>query len=799
MQLLPDVLLEEQVYTYEPAGNGSGPLWCRGSTCLARTGDNVFVSGLETLEDVKPLCNVRWLLFQRNDAGWALQQADAKDRQREPCPLACFPDGRILLSVNPNRAAPDARSGPAEPQVLQFSAARPAAPYTTLSPAWGDGHRFTEHSYRSFCADGPNGEALLLNVMGHDAQYWSFLDRDGTWSKHGKLTFPMGHDYEKPEPIRLCYPVVALRNRAAHVLAISDIIEPVKAWREYKLVLNKGRKWDYDFRRLFYTWTPDITTVPFSPWVEVASREKTAGYIANLDVWVDGKGKTHLLWQEQSVWKPQMRDKFFPDVPITTSLMHGIVDQGNVIQRTKLVEGGEGLSSVVPGWARLHATPDGRLFVFYHCRGKDADGRNVAENRVMEILQDGTSGGGGRVPLAHPFTSFMTATERGGSPPSNVLEVLGTADGRPGMSYAAIKLFSRIRADATFTVRRSLSGSIVECDATGSSSVAGKITSWDWTLDGAKATGVKVTRTFNHSGPVALALTVRDDRGSEKSISRSVDLPLAPGDVGLESWGMPLRTEAETYVEEEGGTMHLRTDKLGASALSLSHWNTEGHSLEWDVDIPTAGEYVLLVRYACPKDASRTLAIDGRECSTMHFPLSGGYGSASADNWDLAVLRDDEGRPKSLQLSAGCHRIRLGNTDGMGLNLDYLEWIAKSDREVPPPAGRVIHDADYSYVIPLRGTICPTRIRTEIGHCYSVMLGPHFPGDGTGAPKPSALRMFEDGHELAPAHAAHADIRSKGKGSFSHYGTTLRFSATDNSDPRTSGKTYTWRTDTQAD
>ncbi len=32
-----------------------------------------------------------------------------------------------------------------------------------------------------------NAEALLLNIMGHEAQYWSFLDRDGTWSRHGKL------------------------------------------------------------------------------------------------------------------------------------------------------------------------------------------------------------------------------------------------------------------------------------------------------------------------------------------------------------------------------------------------------------------------------------------------------------------------------------------------------------------------------------------------------------------------------------------------------------------------------------
>jgi hypothetical protein len=58
----------------------------------------------------------------------------------------------------------------------------------------------------------------------------------------------------------------------------------------------------------------------------------------------------------------------------------------------------------------------------------------------MEILPDGRPGKMVKVALAHPFTTFMTATERGGSPPSNTLEVLGDASGRPGLSYARIRL-----------------------------------------------------------------------------------------------------------------------------------------------------------------------------------------------------------------------------------------------------------------------------------------------------------------------------------------------------------------------
>ena len=42
----PRVEVEEDVYRYEPANNGAGPMWCGGSTCLVRIGETVFASGL---------------------------------------------------------------------------------------------------------------------------------------------------------------------------------------------------------------------------------------------------------------------------------------------------------------------------------------------------------------------------------------------------------------------------------------------------------------------------------------------------------------------------------------------------------------------------------------------------------------------------------------------------------------------------------------------------------------------------------------------------------------------------------
>jgi len=55
----------------------------------------------------------------------------------------------------------------------------------------------------------------------------------------------------------------------------------------------------------------------------------------------------------------------------------------------------------------------------------------------------------------------------------------------------------------------------------------------------------------------------------------------------------------------------------------------------------------------------------------------------------------------------------------------------------------------------------------------------------------STLQLFEDGVELGPGHAVHADIRATGGGTFSHWGRTLFFSTSDGSDPRRNGRVYT--------
>lgn len=54
----------------------------------------------------------------------------------------------------------------------------------------------------------------------------------------------------------------------------------------------------------------------------------------------------------------------------------------------------------------------------------------------------------------------------------------------------------------------------------------------------------------------------------------------------------------------------------------------------------------------------------------------------------------------------------------------------------------------------------------------------------------SPLILCEDGKPLGPAHTAHDEVNSMGRGRYSHWLTKLRFSASDNSDPNTNKRAY---------
>lgn len=421
----PVVVAEEGVYTFVSPNNGSGPLWCYGCTVIARHGDDLVVSQMETGEDVPLLCNTRWRLLRRTSGGWKMFAEAEGYRQREPCPIAVTADRGLFLYANDSLHPPGAEYLDCEPHLLRFDLDDKAAAPAKVSPAWNKADPyFTDHSYRGFGVDAPNNELLMLNIDAKTSvQHWSHLNSEGETLANGAITFP----------IRACYPQVALKDRAAHVLAIGDIVEPVEAWREFKAE-QTGRKWDYVFRILYYTHTPDIAARPFAEPIEIANVDDTAGHIRNHDLWIAPDGSAYVLYSEAEVQNALLRDEFFPDKPDTAmrmSLRLAVVKDGQITDRRTLVEGTEAEQC---SQARFHQTPDGTLYAVAHIANGDPG------NYLLQVHPEPETPERVRIPLASPFTSYCLANTRGGTAPSNTIDIFGHSQGGGTMSYAQVDL-----------------------------------------------------------------------------------------------------------------------------------------------------------------------------------------------------------------------------------------------------------------------------------------------------------------------------------------------------------------------
>ncbi len=423
------VQAEEVVTRYAPADNGAGPLWCYGSTVIARQGGDVYLSIVETGEGVPPLCNTRWQLWHRSPDGWRIEQSEKQYRQREPCPIGLFQDGPIFLSVNPSTEPAGTKYGPCSPQVLEFNRENLSSEPKVHAPAWADGTYFTDHSYRGFAADGVRGELLLLNIHAKTSdQFVSYRDRQGQWHARGKITFP----------IRACYPQVALRGGSAHVVAIGDIVEPVEQWRKLKFEKTK-REWDYVFRRLFYTYSDDISRTDFCTPIEIDTVENTGGHIQNLDLYIDGTGAAHLLYLKRPHQYDFIRDKYFSGQAMTAQLEYAVVAKGSVVSRKTLARTPAGPGGFEPSFGRFHISRAGDLYVIAAGAGIEAGQRRFA-NHIARVPAGEGELKFESIELKHPFHTFFTNTPRGGSAPSDVVDLFGTADDNPNLRYARIRI-----------------------------------------------------------------------------------------------------------------------------------------------------------------------------------------------------------------------------------------------------------------------------------------------------------------------------------------------------------------------
>jgi len=450
---------------YEVTNNGSGMFWDSGCTQLVRVGDRLFVSAFEAVPGAAPLNNARWALYERGTAGWKLCQRDTKDRTREPCPLAVRHAGRVLMSVNPTLAPlipapPDVdkkkmlpgggdlrhqwRGGPARPEFLEFAPAHPEQEPKHLVPPWNGEPKFTEHSYRTFAADGARGEFILFQNIGSTHSQWAFLDRAGGW-KTGQLVWPEGEDTRyspyHDQRARVNYPNAILSNRQVHFIGTS----PYNIWKRIDPLKTEtwGReKWGARMRRIHYAWTPDITASPFMAWTVVADTMDDGGTLTLGDSWLAADGRVHVVWLQEPI-HPKLRDVHFPDIQRDWRLWYGVLKEGKLLAKRVLFSGGETTGPVQPtGRPRFHVAPDQTLYILYNLTGTTPATKEQTGSYAVRVEADGAISSAVRIPLQRPLTgTFFTATPRSGNRLAEAADLLlaDTLDGKPVARYARIR------------------------------------------------------------------------------------------------------------------------------------------------------------------------------------------------------------------------------------------------------------------------------------------------------------------------------------------------------------------------
>jgi hypothetical protein len=264
-------------------------------------------------------------------------------------------------------------------------------------------------------------------------------------------------------------------------------------------------------------------------------------------------------------------------------------------------------------------------------------------------------------------------------------------DGMPAyISAPSGKSFCAARPVAAFrAVTPLLPGSAAQIalDASPSLDADNDIVEWTWTYDdGTQARGQKVTRALepleaamkpSDAREFKARLTVRDTWGYTDSIEQTLRFPPA--------WLLALDPksciviEAENFTGQGGGKARVY-ERPGSSGKMITFWHESiGHWLEWNVDVPQAGEYRVVLKYASDCDnTTRDLTIDGatpgEAFKRFTLPRTGGF-CATRDDWSYYTI-GGEAMPATVSLSAGPHNLRMSNIED-GCALDFILLVPR--------------------------------------------------------------------------------------------------------------------------
>ncbi len=191
------------------------------------------------------------------------------------------------------------------------------------------------------------------------------------------------------------------------------------------------------------------------------------------------------------------------------------------------------------------------------------------------------------------------------------------------------------------------------------------------------------------------------------------------------------------------------------------------------------------------------------------------YAAAGFDTIESVLISFEVNRMNDwLFTPLGSDGLSAGTAGGLGSGIHLYLFVAQRSATViesPIPTQRLYAGAKaggqpfrpasplpYRVVdgarqeLSIQTKVAISGARGESGHCWIAPLpGLAESADSPARPSQSRLLLFEDGTPIGPAHASHQTVRNYGRGAYSHWGDTLYFSASDNTDPTTNGRAYT--------
>jgi len=162
-----------------------------------------------------------------------------------------------------------------------------------------------------------------------------------------------------------------------------------------------------------------------------------------------------------------------------------------------------------------------------------------------------------------------------------------------------------------------------------------------------------------------------------------------------------IKVEGESFAKERNGSVIIVDDRPGTSGgKAFRAWDFETHEIDWNVEVPVDGNYLLVLRMAAGREWTvyRSIKLDGafpvKDFEGYAVPPTGGFGKDAAQ-WKSFFPADAADKPILVNLKKGKHVVTMINLgagdDGDGAaNLDYFELLSGKLIEKVLPTAMVL-------------------------------------------------------------------------------------------------------------